>query len=103
MCGGCSPREGFKPRLAQSPGTARRAYPPGAPPDVAIRPVAGRLSEGWGRQIVVDNRPGAAGNIGTATVARAAPDGYTVLMAAPPHAVNVYLYESTGYDPVADF
>jgi tripartite-type tricarboxylate transporter receptor subunit TctC len=78
-------------------------FPTGAPPDVGIRLVSTRLSELWGQQIVVDNRPGAAGNIGTAMVARAAPDGHTVLMAAFTHAVNVFLYDSTGYDPIADF
>ena len=51
----------------------------------------------------LSNKPGAGGNIGTEAVARSAPDGYTVLMAAFPHAVNVSLYRSIGYDPVADF
>ena len=57
----------------------------------------------WGQQAVVENKPGAGGNIGTEAVARSAPDGYTVLMAAFTHAVNVSLYRSVGYDPVADF
>ena len=57
----------------------------------------------WGQQAIVENKPGAGGNVGTETVARAAPDGYTVLMAAFTHAVNGSLYRSIGYDPIADF
>jgi tripartite-type tricarboxylate transporter receptor subunit TctC len=78
-------------------------FPPGVAPDVGCRIVAAQLSERWGHQTVVENKPGAGGNLGTETVARSAPDGYTVLMAAFTHAVNVFLYRSIGYDPVADF
>jgi tripartite-type tricarboxylate transporter receptor subunit TctC len=78
-------------------------FPPGVAPDVGCRVVAGRLSERGGHQAVVENKPGAGGNLGTETVARSASDGYTVLMAAFTHAVNVFLYRSVGYDPVADF
>jgi tripartite-type tricarboxylate transporter receptor subunit TctC len=75
----------------------------GAAPDVGARLIAARLSEIWGQQVIVENKPGAAGNIGTEAVARSAPDGYTVLMAAFTYAVNPFLYRSIGYDPVADF
>ena len=78
-------------------------FPAGAAPDVGCRVLTARLSEMWGQQAVVENKPGAGGNVGTETVARSAPDGYTVLMAAFTHAVNVSLYRSIGYDPVADF
>ena len=78
-------------------------FPAGVAPDVVCRVLAVRLSDMWGQQVVVENKPGAGGNIGTETVARSAPDGYTVLMAAFTHAVNVFLYRSVGYDPVADF
>ena len=78
-------------------------FPAGVAPDIGCRVLATRLSEIWGQQAVVENKPGAGGNIGTETVARAAADGYTVLMAAFTHAVNVSLYRSIGYDPVADF
>lgn len=78
-------------------------FPAGAPPDVGGRLIAARLSEMWGQQVIVENRPGAGGNVGTAAVARSAPDGYTVLMAAFTHAVNPFLYRSPGYDPIADF
>jgi tripartite-type tricarboxylate transporter receptor subunit TctC len=78
-------------------------FPAGVAPDIGCRVLTARLSEIWGQQVIVENKPGAGGNIGTETVARSAPDGYTVLMAAFPHAVNVSLYRSIGYDPVADF
>jgi tripartite-type tricarboxylate transporter receptor subunit TctC len=78
-------------------------FPAGVAPDIGCRVLAARLSEVWGQQAVVENKPGAGGNIGTETVARSAADGYTVLMAAFTHAVNVSLYRSIGYDPVADF
>jgi tripartite-type tricarboxylate transporter receptor subunit TctC len=78
-------------------------FPAGVAPDVGCRVLSARFSEMWGQQAVVENKPGAGGNIGTGTVARSAPDGYTVLMAAFTHAVNVFLYRSIGYDPVADF
>jgi tripartite-type tricarboxylate transporter receptor subunit TctC len=78
-------------------------FPAGAAPDLVGRLLAARLSAIWGQQVIVENRPGAAGNIGAQAVARAAPDGYTLLKTAFPFAVNPFLYRSTGYDPVADF
>jgi tripartite-type tricarboxylate transporter receptor subunit TctC len=78
-------------------------FPAGAAPDIGCRVLTARLSEMWGQQAMVENKPGAGGNIGTETVARSAPDGHTVLMAAFTHAVNVFLYRSISYDPVADF
>jgi tripartite-type tricarboxylate transporter receptor subunit TctC len=71
-------------------------FPAGAAPDVGCRVLTARLSEMWRQQAVVENKPGAGGNIGTEAVARSAPDGYTVLMAAFTHAVNVSLYRSVG-------
>jgi tripartite-type tricarboxylate transporter receptor subunit TctC len=78
-------------------------FPAGTGPDAVTRLLAARLSEMWGQQVVVENKLGAAGNVGTEAVARSAPDGYTVLMAAFTHAVNLFLFRSIGYDPVADF
>jgi tripartite-type tricarboxylate transporter receptor subunit TctC len=78
-------------------------FPAGVAPDVGCRVLTARLSEIWGQRAIVENKPGAGGNVGTESVARAAPDGYTVLMAAFTHAVNVSLYRSIGYDPVTDF
>jgi tripartite-type tricarboxylate transporter receptor subunit TctC len=78
-------------------------FPPGGGTDILSRFVANKLSESAGWQIVVDNRPGAGGNIGAEVVARAAPDGYTMGQIATTHAVNATLYKSLAYDLVRDF
>jgi len=74
-------------------------HAPGGPTDIMARIVGQRLSELWGQTVVVDNRAGAGGNIGTALVARANPDGYTVLVNSSAFAVNVTLFGKPGYDP----
>jgi tripartite-type tricarboxylate transporter receptor subunit TctC len=71
--------------------------------DFVSRNYAQRLSERFGRQIVVDNRPGAGGVIGTDIVAHALPDGYTLLVAPTQHAINPSLLSKLPYDPVRDF
>src|SRR5690349_21469321 len=71
--------------------------------DFVSRNYAQRLAERLGQQIVVDNRPGAAGIIGTETVARAAPDGYTLLVAPTGFAINPGLYSKLPFDPLRDF
>lgn len=72
--------------------------------DILARTVAAKLSETWGKQVIVENRPGAAGIIGTQGVAQADPDGYTLLMGAiSTHAINRALYKDQSYDPVKDF
>lgn len=78
-------------------------YAPGGAIDVIARVLAGRLSELWGHQMVVDNRPGAAANIAHELVARTEPDGYTMLITSLALAVNRYLFPSLPYDPIADF
>jgi tripartite-type tricarboxylate transporter receptor subunit TctC len=78
-------------------------FPAGSPPDVVSRLLAARLSAIWGQQVVIENKLGAGGNIGTEAVARSAPDGYTLLTAVFTHTVNPFLYRSIGYDPIADF
>jgi tripartite-type tricarboxylate transporter receptor subunit TctC len=76
----------------------------GGATDVLARLVGERLTASLGQQVVVDNRPGAGGNIGSDLVARAEPDGYTILMGAVgTHAINPSLYPKMPYDPVKDF
>jgi len=75
-------------------------FPPGGTADAVPRIVAEKLSAKWGQPVIVDNRPGASGNIGAEMVANAAPDGYTLLVTPPPPiAVNQYLYKKLAYDP----
>jgi len=71
--------------------------------DILSRAVGQKLGETWGQQVVVDNRPGAGGNIGAELAARAAPDGYTILMGDAAHANAVTLYRKLSYDIVRDF
>jgi tripartite-type tricarboxylate transporter receptor subunit TctC len=71
--------------------------------DTTARLLAQRLSDGFGQQVVVDNRPGAGNIIGTELVAKAAPDGYTLLLAINNHAINASLYRKLPYDPIQDF
>jgi len=78
-------------------------YGPGGPTDTMARVVGQQLSEHWGRAIVIDNRPGATGNIGTGLVARATADGYTILAHTSAFAVNPSLFRNAGYDPIKDF
>ena len=79
-------------------------YPPGGGSDTIARPLAQRLTENIGQQVIVENRGGAGGNIGMEFVARAAPDGYTIVMALTAQlAVNVSLYKKLPYDPVKDY
>jgi tripartite-type tricarboxylate transporter receptor subunit TctC len=79
-------------------------FPPGGPLDIVGRAIAQKLTEAWGQSVVVDNRPGAGGNIGADIVAKAPPDGYTILMGAlSTHAVNPSLYARMPYDAVKDF
>src|SRR5215471_16761557 len=78
-------------------------YPPGGGNDVIARIVAGKMSAALGREIVVENHGGAGGTIATRQVARAAPDGYTLLVATSSLAINPSIYPSVGYDPTRDF
>jgi tripartite-type tricarboxylate transporter receptor subunit TctC len=76
---------------------------PGGGTDILARQIAQKLTERWGQQVVVDNRPGAGQMIGIEMVARAAPDGYTLVLTASPLALNTVLYKKVPYDPVRDF
>jgi tripartite-type tricarboxylate transporter receptor subunit TctC len=79
------------------------AFAPGGSVDLVARLLAQKLAESWQQQVVVDNRPGAGGNVSAEIVARAAPDGYTVYLCSASLVVNKSLYRSTAYDPVKDF
>ncbi|HYI29630.1 MAG TPA: tripartite tricarboxylate transporter substrate-binding protein, partial [Bradyrhizobium sp.] len=77
---------------------------PGASSDLLARTLAERLQARWGQSVVIDNRPGAASNLGAAVAARAAPDGYTLMIGTDALMTsNVHLYKSMGFDPVKDF
>ncbi len=78
-------------------------YPPAGPVDIIARVISDRLSAFWGKQVIVENVSGAAGNIAGDRVAKAAPDGYTLLMATNAQlAVNPSLYAKMTYDPAKD-
>jgi len=78
-------------------------FPAGGPTDLVARVIAQKMTESLGNQMIVDNRPGAAGNIGAEAVAKAAPDGHTILFAPISFVINPSLYRKVGYDPVKDF
>lgn len=79
-------------------------YPPGGPLDAVARLLADKMKEGLGQPVIVDNKPGAGGNIGADAAAKSAPDGYTIVMGAvATHAINPTLFPKMPYDPVADF
>jgi tripartite-type tricarboxylate transporter receptor subunit TctC len=79
-------------------------FPPGGTTDILARIVGAQLEQRFHQPFIVENRPGAGGNIGTARVAKAAPDGYTLVMGTVgTHAINMALYKDTGYDNVKDF
>jgi tripartite-type tricarboxylate transporter receptor subunit TctC len=95
----------FVPAQAQYPNKPIRLilpFPPGGAVDTLGRIIGPRLSEALGQQVVLENRPGATGNIGAELVAKSPPDGYTVLMGAIPLSISVSVYSKLGFDPVKD-
>jgi tripartite-type tricarboxylate transporter receptor subunit TctC len=78
-------------------------YSPGTGIDILARALGAELAKHWGQPVVVDNKTGASGNIGTQTAARAAPDGQTLLMVAKTFVTNVSLFKNVPYDPVKSF
>jgi len=78
-------------------------FAPGGPNDIIVRVVAQKLTEAWGQPVVVENRPGAGGNIGTDFVAKAAPDGYTLLSVGPGSLIINPLFGKVPYDTARDF
>ena len=78
-------------------------FTPGGSTDITARLVSNRLQEVWGQSVVVENKPGAGGNIAADMVAHSDPDGYTIFIVGPGMATNKFLYPSLSYDPVGDF
>jgi tripartite-type tricarboxylate transporter receptor subunit TctC len=100
--------------LCLHPLAARAAYPdrnilmivpfaPGGPTDIIARIISAAFQKSLGQSVIVDNRGGAAGNIGMSAAARAVPDGYTLLLTSTAIAVNPALFSNLGYDPFKDF
>jgi tripartite-type tricarboxylate transporter receptor subunit TctC len=91
---------------AQQPGRAITIivpYTPGSGPDILARLLGEEIQTRWSQPVVVDNKPGASGNIGTQLAARAAPDGHTILMTTSPFVINASLFKALPYDPVTSF
>ena len=78
-------------------------YPPGGSAEILARPIAQKLTEFWGQPVVLDFRPGAGGTIATEAVAKAAPDGHTIIVVLAAHAINQSLYSKLPYDTLRDF
>ena len=75
----------------------------GSAPDIIARLIGEKLAQTWGKSVVVDNRPGAGGNLGAQAVAKAAPDGHTLLMAINTFTMTPAIYKNLGFDPISDF
>jgi tripartite-type tricarboxylate transporter receptor subunit TctC len=100
----CSRRIGrLRANLPDKARAPRRPYPPGGGTDIIGRVVAQKLTDAFNQQVIVDNRGGAAGIVGTEIVAKAAPDGYTLLMAPSSHVINPSVYTKLPYDTARDF
>jgi tripartite-type tricarboxylate transporter receptor subunit TctC len=78
-------------------------FAPGGSTDTTARLVGNRLQEVWGQSVVIENKPGAGGNIAADMVAHSDPDGYTIFIVGPGQATNQFLYPQLSYDPVGDF
>jgi tripartite-type tricarboxylate transporter receptor subunit TctC len=77
-------------------------FPPGGPTDLLGRAIAQKLADQLGQQVIADNRPGAGGNLGLELAAKSPPDGYTIVLAAPPIAISPSLYSKLNYDAQKD-
>ncbi len=85
------------------PVTIIAAFPPGGTVDLLARAAGAKLQEDWNQRVIVENRPGASGIIGSQAVAKAAPDGYTLMVVPITHVTNASLYSRLPFDPLADF
>ncbi len=98
----CAPAAGAQDYPSR-PVTLIVPYPAGGGTDLTARYLAQKLGEAWGQPVVVENRSGAAGTVGAGAVAKAAPDGYTLLLHTNAHAITGALYGTLPYDAVKDF
>lgn len=98
----CSLTYAAEPTFPTKPIRLLIAYPPGAATDFNARVVAGKLSETLGQQMIVDNRPGANGIVATSLLAKAAPDGHTLMLVDIAHGANPALYDKLPYDTIKD-
>lgn len=98
---------GAAPSLAQDyPGKPIRfivPFPPGGASDAFARIMGQKMADTWNQQVVIDNRPGAGGNLAAELTLKAPPDGHTIIIVGMSHAVNISIYPKLGYDPTRDF
>jgi tripartite-type tricarboxylate transporter receptor subunit TctC len=78
-------------------------FPPGGASDAFARILSQKMTETWGQQVVIDNRPGAGGNLAAELALKSPPDGYTIIIVGMSHAVNISIYPKLNYDPERDF
>ena len=98
-----APTSGFAQSYPNRPVRLVVPFPAGGPADALGRVLADQLNKTWGQPVIIENRGGAGGNLGAEVVARAAPDGYTLLLNASSHVINASLYEKLPYDSIKDF
>ena len=98
-----SPAQGADTNYPLRPVRVIVPYSPGGSSDAVARIVGQKLAETLGQQFVIDNRPGASGSLGRELVAKASPDGYTLLIGDSPHTINVHVLRHVPYDPIKDF
>jgi tripartite-type tricarboxylate transporter receptor subunit TctC len=94
---------GFAQDFPSKPVRVIVSFTPGSATDIVGRIVGAKLSEYWGQPVVVENRSGAGGSIGSAAVSKAAPDGYTLLINSSAHSVNPAIFANLPYDTIKDF
>ena len=93
---------GFSQEYPSKPVRILVGFTPGGGPDLTARTIAQKLSESWGQQVLVENRPGAGGTVAAGVVAKAVPDGYTLLSVSSAHAVAAAIYSKLPYDTFKD-
>ena len=103
LCGSLAPAPALAQQYPSKPVRMIVPFAAGGPADFIARLLGAKLSEAWGQPLVIENRGGAGGNIGTAAAGRAAPDGYTILLTTSGFMCNPSLYKNPGYDPFKDF